>query len=78
MAANMAKNVQQFQYLNFWSVSLRLDNEAIRLADGLRLGVKTCESHEFRCNKLADSRGFRGLCCTKAQLGNNGIHILKT
>ena len=44
---------------------LKLDNEAIRVAVGLRLGVNLCEPHQCPCGKLVDARGNHGLACKR-------------
>ena len=44
---------------------LKLDNEAIRIAVGLRLGVNLCEPHQCSCGKLADALGTHGLSCKR-------------
>jgi hypothetical protein len=45
------------------SCGLRLDDEAIRVAVGLRLGANLCEPHRCPCGLLVDSRGSHGLSC---------------
>src|SRR5208282_1076310 len=42
---------------------LRLDNEAVRVAVGLRLGLNLCVPHECPCGALVDARGIHGLSC---------------
>ena len=42
---------------------LKLDNEAIMIAVGLRLGVNLCEPHQCACGKMVDVRGTHGLYC---------------
>ena len=41
----------------------RLDNEAVRIAVGLRLGVDLCTPHDCPCGKKAAARGTHGLSC---------------
>jgi len=43
---------------------LRLDDEAVRVAVGLRLGVNICEPHECRCGSMVKANGAHGLCCS--------------
>jgi len=51
--------------LSLWSI--RLDNEAVRIAVGLRLGADLqCTSHDCPCGKTADARGTRALSCRLA------------
>ena len=44
---------------------LRLDNEAIRVGIGLRLGSKLCEPHTCPCGASVDAGGTHGLACKK-------------
>jgi len=46
--------------------SLRLDNETVRVAVGLRLGVDLCTPHDCPSGKMADARGSHGLSCCLA------------
>jgi hypothetical protein len=48
------------------SCGLRLDNQAIRVAVGLRLGVNLCVPHQCPCGAAVDSRGTHGLSCKLA------------
>jgi len=43
---------------------LRLDDEATRVAVGLRLGVNICEPHECRCGSMVKANGAHGLFCS--------------
>ena len=45
------------------SVGLRMSNEAIRVATGLRLGATLCRPHTCRCGAQVDARGNHGLSC---------------
>ena len=54
---------------------LRLDNEAIRVAVGLRLGLKLCAPHACPCGAAVDARGVHGLSC-KRSLGRSIRHSL--
>src|SRR5688572_26376717 len=45
------------------SCGLRLDDESIRVAVGLRHGVNLCEPHPCPCSFQVDSRGTHGLAC---------------
>jgi hypothetical protein len=45
---------------------LRLDDEAVRVAIGLRLGVELCQPHDCPCGKIVDARGLHGLSCRLA------------
>jgi hypothetical protein len=48
------------------SCGLRLDDEAIRVAVGLRLGTKLCEPHLCICGTTVDYRGYHGLSCRRS------------
>jgi hypothetical protein len=48
------------------SCGLRLDDEAIRVAVGLRLGTKLCEPHQCRCGALVCPQGTHGLACRRS------------
>ena len=46
------------------SVGLRMDDDVIRVAVGLRLGVALCEPHQCRhCQADVDCRSTHGLSC---------------
>jgi len=45
---------------------LRLDDEAIRVAVGLRLGVNLCHPHPCPCGSQVDARGSHGLSCRQS------------
>jgi hypothetical protein len=53
---------------------LRLDDESIRVAVGLRLGINLCEPHECPCGALVDARGTHGLSC-KRSAGRTSRHF---
>jgi len=48
------------------SCGLRLDNEAVRVAVGLRLGSKLCEEHQCPCGAPVDREGVHGLACRQS------------
>jgi len=54
------------QALPISACGLRLDNEAVRVAVGLRLGVNLCEPHKCPCGSEVDARGSHGLACRLA------------
>jgi len=45
---------------------LRLDDEAVRVAVGLRLGLSICEVHQCPCGATVDVRGTHGLSCRQS------------
>ena len=48
------------------SCGLRLDNEAVRIAVALRLGLNVCVPHTCRCGAQVDATGTHGLVCKRA------------
>jgi len=48
------------------SLGLRLDNEGMRIAVGLRLGTNLCAPFICVCGKQVDARGAHGLSCVKS------------
>ena len=49
------------------SCGLRLDNESIRIAVGLRLGVNLCEPHTCPCGAQVNASGTHGLSCKRSK-----------
>ena len=50
------------------SLGLRMANESIRVAVGLRLGVPLCTPHTCHlCGSLVDASGVHGLSCRRSQ-----------
>jgi hypothetical protein len=47
------------------SCGLRLDDEAIRIAVGLRLGANLCAAHDCICGSFVDCLGSHGLSCRR-------------
>ena len=54
---------------------LRLDDESIRVAIGLRLGLDLCAPHACPCGHMVDARGAHGLSCRRS-LGRITRHNL--
>ena len=63
------------QALPISSVGLRMDDDVIRVAVGLRLGANLCEPHTCTCGILVDARGTHGLAC-KRSAGRHPRHGL--
>ena len=57
------------------SVGLRMDDDVIRVAVGLRLGANLCEPHMCTCGVPVDARGTHGLAC-KRSAGRHPRHGL--
>jgi hypothetical protein len=71
-------------WLHAWPISacgLRLSNDDIRVAVGLRLGSNLCAPHTCECGNLVTARGTHGLSCRHSKgrlprhsLLNDAIH----
>ena len=48
------------------SCGLRLDDEAVRIGVGLRLGLTLRVPHKCHCGALVDAQGLHGFVCKKA------------
>jgi len=46
--------------------SLRLDDEAVRVAVGMRLGLALCAPHSRPCGDQVDAQGLHAMVCKKA------------
>jgi hypothetical protein len=46
-------------------LGLALDNNAVRIAVGLRLGTHLCHAHQCVCGGPVDALGTHGLSCIK-------------
>ena len=57
------------------SIGLRMSNETIRVAVGLRLEAKLCEHHQCTCGALVDARSLHGLSCRRSA-GRHARHSL--
>ena len=57
------------------SCGLRLDDEAVRVSAGLRLGVNLCIQHTCPCGATVDCTGIHGLSCRLA-FGRQARHHL--
>ena len=55
------------------TIGLKLDNSSLRVAVGLRLGIKLCEPHTCVCGQLVDPWGRHGLSCKNAK-GTHSRH----
>ena len=63
-----SRNPDGGHWLHAWPISecgLRLDDEAVRVAIGLRLGIALCEEHDCPCGLKVDRRGSHGLSCRR-------------
>ena len=74
LASQCPHSADWLHALPMTSVGLRLDDETIRIAVGLRLGTKLCEPHTCtQCKAQVDSRGLHGLAC-RSSAGRNSCH----
>ena len=48
------------------NLRLKLSNQQLRIAIGIRLGSKICERHKFVCGKYVTEDGWQGLSCLKS------------
>ena len=63
------------QALPSHSLGLKLTNEQIRIATGLRLGCDLCTEHRcIRCGHVVDTTGHHGLHCAKGSAGRASRH----
>ena len=65
-ASQCATSGAWLQALPISSVGLRLADDVVRVAVGLRLGAHLCEPHTCRCGTHVDERGIHGLACKKS------------
>jgi hypothetical protein len=58
------------------SCGLRLDDETVRVAVGLRLGLNLCVPHTCRCGAMVDARGLHCFVCKRAPGRTSRHHAL--
>ena len=58
------------------SCGLRLDDEAVRVTVGLRLGSSLCVPHQCQCGSLVIAHGLHGFICKKAPSRTSRHHAL--
>ena len=66
LTATAAHGSEWIFALPITACGLRLSNEAIRVAIGLRLGLSLCEPHPCPCGSVVDPRGLHGLSCKRS------------
>ena len=81
LAAAAPHSGDWFQVLPISSCGLRPDDDAIRIAIGLRLGANLCDPHVCYCDTFVNSHSTHGLSCkrgssklTRIAIINNLIH----
>jgi hypothetical protein len=63
------------QALPLSSVGLKMMDDVVRVAVGIRLGLNLCEPHTCTCGQQVDARGTHGLAC-KRSAGRHPRHGL--
>ena len=58
------------------SCALRLDDEAVRVVVGLRLGSNLCVPHQCQCGSLVTAHGLHSYICKKAPSSTSRHHAL--
>src|SRR5664279_989185 len=66
LASQAAHSADWLYTLPISSLGLRLPDEAVRVAVGMRLGAKVCEEHKCPCGANVDLKGTHGLSCRKS------------
>ena len=62
--------------LSIASCGLKLDDEAVRVAVGLRLGLDLCIPHQCQCGSPVDARGLHSFVCRRAPGRSDRHHAL--
>ncbi len=75
LASQAAHSADWLHALPISAIGLRLPDEAVRVAVGMRLGVKLCEEHQCPCGAHVDTSGTHGLSCRKSA-GRHQRHSL--
>ena len=58
------------------SCGLKMNDEALKVAVGLRLGLDLCVPHECHCGSMVDAReGFTALCAREPLVGQLDITL---
>lgn len=66
LASQAAHSADWLFALPISAIGLRLTDEAVRVAVGMRLGVKVCEEHLCPCGATVDTSGTHGLSCRRS------------
>ena len=74
-ASQQATSGAWLKALPLASVGLRMENETVRIAVGLRLGLPLCRPHTCSCGTQVDALGTHGLACKKS-VGRHPRHGL--
>ena len=66
LAASAQHSGDWLHALPITACGLRLSDDAVRIAVGLRLGCKFCEPHKCFCGAVVDESGRHGLSCRRS------------
>jgi len=66
LAASAQHSGDLLSALPIASCGLKLDDEAVRIAVGLRLELDLCEPHQCHCSSVVKARGLHSLVCKRA------------
>jgi len=66
LAASSPHSGDWLHALPIVTCGMRLDDEAVRVAIGLRLGLEICAPHQCQCGAQVDAYGRHGFVCKKA------------
>jgi hypothetical protein len=76
LAASSEHSGDWLHALPITTCGLRLDNDAVRVATGLRLGCTLCQPHRCPCGAMVDARGTHGLSCRHSAGRSSRHHYL--
>lgn len=79
LAASAKHSADWLHAIPISSCGLRLDDEAVRIAVGLRLGTELCLCHTCPCGAMVDVRGAHALSCRRSSgkfMRHNSINDL--
>ena len=76
LAVSAKRSSDWLHALPIASCGLFLEDEAIRVAVGFRLGAKTCEPHTCPCGAQVDALGLHGLSCRRSSGRTSRHHNL--
>ena len=66
LASSTKESSKWLQVVPSSQLGLLLDNNAARIAVGLRLGCQLCEEHKCICGKIVKKDGLHGLSCASS------------
>lgn len=76
LAANSIHSGAWLHAMPIASCGLQLDDDAVRVAVGLRLGLNQCIPHKCNCGAQVDARGVHGFVCRHAPGKTSRHHAL--